>query len=72
MKYTTSPLLIATMTLFLVGSTTAQETAPTGQTRKIESEPATEPGGETSTVEFGFRTFWGDVRGRSDLPFRRN
>src|SRR5262245_33687210 len=70
MKYTTYLLLIAMMTLFLVGATAAQQTAPAAQAPKAESDTATEPGAETSTVEFGFITYWGDVRGRTDLPFR--
>jgi hypothetical protein len=34
-----------------------------------QGRPLDAPGGQ---VEIGFRTYWGDVYGRSDLPFRPN
>jgi hypothetical protein len=64
-------IFIAMLTTFLfVCAVTAQGQKPDEKKTDTEaaSDEATVP--EGNTVEFGFRTFWGDVYGRPDLPFQ--
>src|SRR5215468_5556953 len=61
MRYGTKLFTLAVTILFLVRAAVAQE-----KKDGTESEVSEERG----PIEFGFRTFWGDVYGRPDLPFR--
>jgi hypothetical protein len=57
-----------------VQPTAAQQTAGgSAQVPKVESSPeGLSSETEGGQIEFGFRTFWGDVYGRPNLPFRPN
>ncbi len=73
MRHTTKLIALWIVSVFLlVRVTAAQETNGNGN-QKPKEEPAPEAAlsdAERGPIEFGFRSFWGDVYGRSDLPFR--
>jgi MtrB/PioB family decaheme-associated outer membrane protein len=64
MKERTTLYTLATIIFFLVVPAAAQEV------RETKEEGAPEIETERGPIEFGFRTFWGDVYGRPDLPFK--
>ena len=73
MKARTKLFAIGIITmLLLVRAAAAQETKQDGK-QEAKDESASEASSsetERGPIEFGFRTFWGDVYGRPDLPFK--
>ena len=68
MKRTLTLVILAVFTMFLlVSGAAAQGTKPD---QKQETTPSDGTEAERGFVEFGFRTFWGEVYGRPDLPFK--
>src|SRR5262245_6961724 len=67
MKGTIKPLMLGIAAMFLVAHANAAQEKTEESASELSS--AEEAG---SRAEFGFRTFWGDVYGRPDLPFTPN
>jgi len=69
MKRTTRPFVLGICVVLLLGrAAQAQETK--GDARQEPASETLSPETQRGPIEFGFRTFWGDVYGRPDLLFR--
>jgi hypothetical protein len=65
--------MLAVITMFFLGRAAAAQTAKQDARQNAKEEPAAEaasPEAERGPIEFGYRTFWGNVYGRPDLPFQ--
>jgi hypothetical protein len=70
MKSTAAIFALGILIIFMSPPAAAQQTGGGGA--KVESAPEGVSATTGGHVEFGFRTFWGDVYGRPDLPFSPN
>ena len=69
MKRTTRPFVLGICVVLLLGRA-AQAQEPKGDARQEPASETLSPETQRGPIEFGFRTFWGDVYGRPDLLFR--
>ena len=64
MKWRTKRFVLVTITTFMLVCVAA------AQEKKDDASSGGSSEEERGQIEFGFRTFWGNVYGRPDLPFR--
>jgi len=67
MRRTTTLFVLGTVMMFVLARAAAAQETKRDSKPEATDESAS---GAASSVDFGFRTFWGDVYGRPDLPFK--
>ena len=70
MRGTTKLFVLGTVTMFLFARAAVAQEVKKDNTQETKDE--SESVAPSSVIDFGFRTFWGDVYGRPDLPFIPN
>src|SRR5262245_25153742 len=61
------------VTVFMLVQVASAQDGKGENKQETKEQSASEPSSseaERGPIEFGFRTFWGDVYGRPDLPFK--